>query len=264
MARILEQKQKAKAAIEVKCKNKCIKKTKNGLEICDKSPCEENLFKFGLHERIFEYYIDNKKYDEAYFYFQDWLPMFVIECKIDDFDKIKNGDLKDLHPGCRIFVISRELKKVRKTLKIYKNLDDPSVKGKVNYLNAKKEFIDKIYSAIELLKHLSMDKKSKAAEQDANQEKLLQLYDIAILAAKKYGIKVGDSELGNALEKGFEKAAQGAGLETEKHAELNKKRTKQAKKEMAINKLMEQMKQELAETGQISQETQEKLEGLRV
>lgn len=99
-------------------------------------------------------------------------------------------------------------------------------------------------------------------EKEEYQEKLLQLYDASIEAAKKYGIKVNHS-LGTTLEQGFEKASEGAGLEIKKHAEINKKRVIEAKTEMKTNELMKIIKKELMEKGEISPELQKKLNKIR-
>lgn len=134
---------------------------------CPKSPCPLNLFKFGTHERILENFLDNEEWDEAYFYFQDLLPQFSIDCDVKQLEDIRKSktvvNTEDLPPGCRVFKISDELRKIKNDLKIYKDQskEEISIKGKKTYNLEKVKFRKKLFANLEILKHLAIDKRQQ-------------------------------------------------------------------------------------------------------
>lgn len=137
---------------------------------CVKSPCPLNLFSFGTHERIIENYLDNEEWDEAYFYFQDLLPQFSIDCDVKELEEMKKTkneiETKDLPPGCRVFKISEELWEIKRILKIYKDKNDLSEKGKETYKEEQNKFKNKLHGNFEILKHLAIDKKVKMEDEE--------------------------------------------------------------------------------------------------
>lgn len=157
-------------------------------KVCIKAPCPLNLFKFGTHERILDMYLDDENWDDAYFYFQDLLPQFSIDCDVKELEKIKKKNIifktEDLPPGCRVFKLSDELRKIKNNLKIYKNLnfDEISEKGKNNYTEDKIKFRKKLFANLEILKHLAIDKRQQ------NREDLLE---------KKYKILIVKTQMGD-------------------------------------------------------------------
>lgn len=172
-------------SLEKKIDFECIQEEKgcfykNGegtYERCVKSPCPLNLFDFGTHERIIENYLDNEDWDEAYFYFQNLLPKFSIDCNVTELEKIKkekeNVETKDLPPGCRVFKISEELWEVKRNLKIYKGKDNISERGKEIYGDMKNNFKNKLHGNFEILKHLAIDKRQQM--EDDLKEKYFKL-----------------------------------------------------------------------------------------
>lgn len=130
---------------------------------CTMSPCSLNLFNFGTHERIIEFYLDQEEWDEAYFYFQDLLPKFSIDCDVKTLEELRKNkedlETKDLPPGCRVFKISEELWGIKSNLKIYKDKTNLSEKGYSTYESEKTKFKNKLHSNLEILKHLALDKR---------------------------------------------------------------------------------------------------------
>lgn len=149
---------------------------------CHESPCPLNLFKFGTHERILENYLDDEEWDNAYFYFQDLLPQFSIDCDVTKLDEIKKSksvvNTEDLPPGCRVFKISDELRKIKNNLKIYQDQSkgEISIKGTKTYDFEKVNFRKKLFSNLEILKHLAIDKRIQ--HEDDLLEKKYKIYAI--------------------------------------------------------------------------------------
>lgn len=144
---------------------------------CVKSPCPLNLFNFGTHERIIEYYLDHEEWDEAYFYFQDLLPKFSIDCDTKQLEELRKSkdiiETRDLPPGCRVFKINEELWEIKRNLKIYQNKNDLSETGKGIYNDEKNKFKNKLHSNFEILKHLAIDKRQQI--EDDLKEKYFKL-----------------------------------------------------------------------------------------
>ena len=224
-----------------KCNGKCVS---NG-KICPQSPCNANLYHFGTHERIMEKYLLDENWDEAYYYFQNLLPMFNFDCDVKQLEALKREEKLDRNEdyplGCRVFKISKDLRELKNKIKNHKKLGTSGISkaGGKRDDSDKIKFKKKLYNDFEILKHLAMDKRAKDAEKEQYHERLLELYDAAI-QAHKLGLNV-ETGLGSALEKGFEFAAKGAGLETEELAELNEKRIKDAKSK----KIAEEVKKQL-------------------
>lgn len=153
--------------IEFECIQKgkgCFAKNEDGVyKPCVKSPCPLNLFNFGTHERILENFLDNEEWDEAYYYFQDLLPKFSIDCDVEALEKIKKEkdviETIDLPPGCRVFRISEELWETKRNLKIFKDKKDSSERGLEVYKEEKNKFKNKLHGNFEILKHLAIDKR---------------------------------------------------------------------------------------------------------
>jgi len=149
----------------------CFYKDEDGnRKTCLKSPCPLNLFKFGTHEKILEFYLNNEEWDETYYYFQDLLPQFNIDCDVKQLEEIKKSKTSvstdDLPPGCRVFKISDELRKIKNNLKIYKNktpeeMELLSKKGQATYNFEKTRFKRKLFGNLEILKHLAIDKRQQ-------------------------------------------------------------------------------------------------------
>ena len=260
------QKQQANDPI-FKCKvpnYQCWSKDKKGtIKVCSWSPCALNLYKFSMHGRIIENYLDNEEWDDSYYYFDSLLSNLPISCDLEHLKDNPNANINDLPPGCRIFKESFELKDIKRILKRYKKLlledGEISKTGKSIYESEKLKFAKKLHGNLERLKHLAKDKQVKKLDSNESQEKVKDLIDKAMEAAIKYGVNVKDN-VGDFIEKGFENAAQGTGLELKKHAERNKKRIEEAKVAMKKNKLIDELRKELTERGNLSQESIEKLE----
>ena len=255
-------------SIQFKCKvpnHQCWSKDKKGnIKVCSWSPCPLNLYKFSMHGRIIENYLDNEEWDDSYYYFDSLLSNLPISCDLEHLKNNPNTKINDLPPGCRVFKESFELKDIKRILKRYNKLEllkggEISKTGKSIYESEKLKFAKKLHGNLERLKHLAKDKQVKRDEANESQEKVKDLIDKAMEAAIKYGVNVKDN-VGDFIEKGFENAAQGTGLEIKKHAERNKKRIEEAKVAMKKNKLIEELRKELTERGNISQESIEKLE----
>jgi len=236
-------KSKKPEEIPPKCKERCFSKGK----ICPKSPCYENLFKFGTHERILDHYRDEEEWDETYYYFQDLLPLFNFNCDIQQLEEFKkiNQDYeeKNLPVGCRVFKDSSKLRDIKNTLIMYKKMGkNISREGMKTYDLKKIEFKRILNGSFERLKHLAIDKRGKDEEKEQYHKRLLELYATAF-QARKLGLNVEDG-LGTALEKGFENAAMGAGLKTEELAKFNARRMKEAEISKQSAEMRKQMKLE--------------------
>lgn len=165
-------------SLEKKIEFECIQEgkgcfCKNGDGVykpCVKSPCPLNLFNFGTHERILENFLDNEEWDEAYYYFQDLLPKFSIDCDVEELEKIKREksviETIDLPPGCRVFKISEELWEIKRNLKSFKGKDGLSERGQEGYNDEKNKFKNKLHGNFEILKHLALDKKIKMEDEE--------------------------------------------------------------------------------------------------
>ncbi len=244
---------------------KCYDETEQNIYhiICPKAPCPLNLFKFGQHERILDFYLDADDWDNAYFYYQDLLPLFNIDCSIEQLDQIKaaktNVETKDLPIGCRIFKFSDELREFRNTLKSYKKTkkEDISIAGSEIYKSTQVNFRKTLGKSLELLKHASIDKRNKKEDEDRGFEMGLKFLDKTIEAAKKYGIDVKDTP--NIVEEGFRNAAKMAGFDKNKEKQ---DRNIQKLKEAKMKALNERITQEMKETGDISEETKKRMQEL--
>lgn len=262
------QKQKQQPnSIKFICKvkdSRCWAKDKKGkITVCSWSPCQLNLYEFSMHGRIIENYLDMEEWDDSYYYFDSLLSNLPISCDLEHLKNNPNANINDLPPGCRVFKESFELKDIKRILKRYKKLllegGEISQTGMGLYESEKLKFAKKLHGNLERLKHLAKDKQIKTADSNESQEKVKDLIDKAMEAAIKYGVNVKDN-VGDFIEKGFENAAQGTGLEIKEHAERNKKRIEEAKITMKKNKLIEELRKELTEKGALSPESVKKLE----
>ncbi len=255
--------------IQFKCKvpdHQCWSKDKKGtIKVCSWSPCPLNLYKFSMHGRIIENYLDNEEWDDSYYYFDSLLSRLPISCDLEHLKNNPNANINDLPPGCRVFKESFELKDIKRILKRYKKLEllevgEISKTGKGIYESEKLKFAKKLHGNLERLKHLAKDKQVRKEEAKEYHEKLIDLYATAF-RAKKEGLNV-ETGVGSALEKGFEEAAKGAGLKTKELAEFNKKRVEQAKREVELNKLKEEIFNWLKDGKELTPEMNKKLKAL--
>lgn len=247
----------------------CFHKNNSNVEICNLAPCEESKFEIAIHERIIKYYIRSEEYEEAYYYLGRLMDKSHFNCKLEELERIKrenpNPDIADLPPACRLFYFKQDLGDLLDSIfPAFEGKDKHNLgkRGGDSLTKARSEFIQIMNKCILLLDKIIKAERFRQMEEDRHHDKLLDLYDTSILAAKKYGIKVNHS-MGTALEQGFEKASEKAGLKIKKHAELNQKRVKEAKKEMKMNQLMKTIKKQLIEKGEISPELQSKLNKIR-
>lgn len=134
--------------------------------ICVRAPCELMKERFGTHERIKEFYLENDQWDEAYYYFKDLLSISIIDCDLEELEKIKEKKGTDLSSGeypagCRVFYISKELNDLRKSLKYFngKEYEKLSKDKQDKWDSCKKRFIRKMDSVFELLSHLVKNKR---------------------------------------------------------------------------------------------------------
>jgi len=151
-----------------------------------------------------------------------------------------------------------ELKKVIKTYDKYEPIDDSNLseKGKEQYKKAKIQFQNEIFSNMKRLGRLVMDTKNSRFERNEEHRKVLEYYEKSFESAKKYGMPVKPPDI---FEAAFAKAGKAAGTYTEKHAEKNKDRIAKAKEDIERDKLIKEIKSQLAKDGQITPELQAKL-----
>lgn len=237
--------------------------------ICPNAPCKYNKMKFGQHTRIIEFYLKAETWDLAYYYFEDLLPMFHLQCDINEYYKLVKDEIIDadkLPLGCRIFYVSNQLYSLKNQLIAFQELEQRieggtitekmSEKGKSDYNHRKIDFATMFMKNLERLKHMVMDSNTKQYIQKLHHENLIEYYEKSIEAAKAKAISVKPPEI---LEQGFKDAAVGAGNLTQQHAELNKGRAEKAIKTMERDKLYEELQQYLTSGQEIPQELKEKL-----
>jgi len=241
----------------------------SGGKRCNKSPCEENKNRFGKHERIIEYFIEQKLYSDAYFYFVDLLHLFNINCDYSKLETLRaenpNTEIetKNLPLGCRVFKISDDLKRHKETIDRYSKLivkkgkSSLSDEGLEIYKDAKHEFINLINGNLKILAHLVMKTNHDRYEREIYHKKALEYLEKSIEASKKYGIHVNPP---NMIEQGFSAAIGEAGFndnlsKKDLTRQDNELRLKEAKKTAFI----EQMRKELLENGKLTEETKDKL-----
>lgn len=231
----------------------CIHRVGNVVKICTKAPCQLSSPRFGMHERIIDYFIDNEDWGRAYYYLQDLLQQLVFSCNVQDMKEIRelrrsgtDIKLKDYSQGCRVFIISNQIKELKRALEEFARKRAMHGKDNLGEKTIDKFFIDrgnfikKIDASIDILKHLFKDEQYKREQEVFYYDKLGMLYDKA-LRAKKEGLQVQTS-IGHHLEQGFVNAAKGSGLleqigqqNREKINKLNKK-FKQEQKEKEVQK----------------------------
>lgn len=241
-------------------KLECYYKYDNGqVVICPLAPCDLSRTRFGTHERIIDYYLDRGGYNNAYYYFQDLLSISIISCDLDKMDEIreKRANNKKLDPvqyplGCRVFLFSRQLKESKRIIKRKNRFDEENMSeaGKNMKNKAIREFEKKIYSSLDILKHLAIDERVKIKRENSWHKKNLDLYYEA-RRAHEDGFSV-ESGVGDVLEKGFQKAGKLSGLmdndgdsfeKTKKVAEIHRKKAEKAKKQMEIDKIIRRIRE---------------------
>ena len=159
--------------------------------------------------------------------------------------------------------MSFNLKEILEELESYQDQellekDGTSVKRKEFYDSDKFKFKKNLTGNLELLRRLAFSERYKRENSNKSKENVMDYTDKAIEAYIKYGVPL--DKVSAYVEKGFENALQGTGIETIKHAEINKTRIEEAKVTMKKNKLIEKFRKELTEKGDISPESLEKLE----
>jgi len=266
---------------ENRCRDfKCFYKDKDGnVEICDEAPCLKHLNKFGIHERIIEYYIKESRWDDAYFYFKDLMSLSCINCDLEELEKIKaksrNARVlvrpEDYPIGCRIFLFSRDLKDIKDLINHYTELDYETI-GKTgkDVLSSKiNEFKGKMYSNIEMLAHLVMDRRTKKVDTDYYHGQLLDLYSEA-RKARSEGLNVEDG-VGSGLDAAFDELGVKAGLgsvRTRKLADFNDKRVGDVRADAILEKMrvefLEEVKRLKSENKEIPEFLIQKLRELGV
>ena len=202
-----------------KCPNnfKCFKGNRESI-VCDLSPCEINKFKFGTHDMIIENLLLNDELDKAYVYVQNLIPLFNFSCSVDEIDKIKREkptlETKDYPVGCRIFVLSREMKDHRRRIALSLNRDgtvkDGICPAEIDIIKDEKHALyNKISSVFELLKHASISKRNEIEDEIFYFKKSIILLDKTIEAKEKYNVTVKQSD---AVEQAVQKAKDGSGF----------------------------------------------------
>jgi len=200
--------------------------------------CEWVIDRFGIHERIVDFYLDNKNWDDTHYYLQDLLSNSFMDCDLALMESIKATkqvlELKDYPPGCRVFVISNLMKKQRRDIKEYEALLKTKKADDIiadftddTYVKNTRQYNDYAQDILDILKHLIVDERYKSTMREREHQKHLDLYNCA-LRAKDQGFNV-ETGVGTALEQGFEKAAELSGL-TPKTLEARKRHEKLLKK----------------------------------
>ena len=250
-----------------KCPNnfKCFKGNRESI-VCDLSPCEINKFKFGTHDMIIENFLQNDDLDNAYIYIQNLIPLFNFSCSVDEIDKIKREkpDLqtRDYPIGCRIFVISREMKEHRRRIAINVSKDGTIKTGlctaEIDIIKENKiDLAKKISSVFELLKHASIAKRNEIEDQKFYFEKSLILLDKTIEAKEKYNVETKQPDT---VEQAVQRAKEGSGFSNKDKEEqdFNRERLKKADIKEKREKLTKLIQDKIIKSnGTITPEIQE-------
>jgi len=245
--------------LENACKLKCF--DSKSKKICESAPCDLSKSKFGTHERIISHFLKKESWEDAYYYFKDWLHLFKIECdyKVMEVIRAKSDDveLKDYPLGCRVFTILDILKTILTKLEFYENSLDLSDEGNFNYEEKKGEFVIRINQAVQITGHLAMKVGFDRFEKDLYFDKGISFLEKAIEAKEKYGI---DVKVPNLIEQEWEKNTKGAGYDPEKdkRREKNEARLKEAKRKALLDKIQKK----LMNGEEIDEELREKLREL--
>lgn len=218
-------------------KLRCFKKVSNEVKICPTAPCELSAERFGTHERIIDYFIKYNDWGRAYYYLQDLIQPLLFSCNVKDMEEVrklrregKKIEMQDYSQGCRIFIISNRIKKLKRDLEEYERKEalhgkeNLGEKVKESYFIKQNDFVKQIDASIDILKHLVKDEQYKREQEIFYYRKLGMLYDRAI-KARKAGLQV-QSGIGEHLEQGFVNAAKGGGL----HHKIGKRNREQLKK----------------------------------
>jgi len=148
----------------------------NGIP-CYKSPCPLNMFDFGLHERIIEDYLKKEDFTNAYYYFQNLMPLFSFDCDINKLEEYKQNRLENPPVGCKLFMENAELRSLKNKLETLENPD--SERGKKERTKHRVQFRKTLMDNFERLKHLAISKR-----EERRQDVLKMKYNIAITSAQ--------------------------------------------------------------------------------
>ena len=170
--------------------------------ICGFSPCPLNLDDFGTHQRIIEYFLRIKKWDEAFYYFRNLMNKFPLDCNVDQMNDILEKrlenpevtfDKKSLPIGCQLYIEIDELSNLKNdNLFYYESLreDRISKEGQKKYNSGVKSFNHGLIANLIRLEHLVNSKK-----EDIRKEKEEREYKIELTKAQMGNLKVKSLEL---------------------------------------------------------------------
>lgn len=237
------------------------------VNICSFSPCKLNLYDFAIHQQIIEHYVRQKQWDKAYFYFKGVMDKFPISCDLEDLKevlKLRRTDpnyeiAKNALPlGCQLFLEAEDLTECKNiNLFFYENSkEEISERGDEEYQKGMLFFSIQINKSLLKLNLMVTTKRGKNIDENISHQFVKEYFASNLEAAKILGIT---SKAPPIFEEAFEKAARGAGVLTEKHAEINKIKTIKAREVMEKEKLIEIIKKKLLSNEEISPEELEKL-----
>jgi len=199
--------QKTQLQIKFECTQNhiCFDPSKDN-PICAFSPCPLNLDDFGTHQRIIEFYLRLKKWDEAFYYFRNLMNKFPLDCNIDQMNDIlekrlenpnANFDKKALPIGCQLYIEIDELSNLKNdNLYYYESLkeDRISKEGQKKYNSGVKSFKHGLIANLIRLEHLVNSKKEEIRKEKEERE---------------YKIELTKAQMGNLKPKSLELPIQG-------------------------------------------------------